>query len=112
MISRGPLLALAFIVSAASTSPRCARGQIAVDTVRQHLIGLYRSIAQGDTATLRPRLADDLVWIVGATGATIGKVQLLAAAGTVQSPAPRFESKRLAAEVGARPVEKAYITHR
>jgi hypothetical protein len=89
---RGRLFTLAVVMVAASTSPRDARSQAApADLFRERLVDMYRSIALGDTATLRLRLADSLVWIVGATGAGVSKAQLLAAAGTVQIPSPRFD---------------------
>ena len=43
-------------------------------------IGLqYRAIAVADTASLAPMLADDLVWIIGPSGASVTKTQFLAA---------------------------------
>jgi hypothetical protein len=50
-----------------------------------------RAIVAADTATLAPMLADDLIWIVGPTGAALTKPQLLAAAGRPQVPAPHFD---------------------
>jgi hypothetical protein len=50
----------------------------------------YATIARGDTAALRQRLSDDLVWVVGPSGAEIGKAALLSGVGQVQSPTPQF----------------------
>ena len=36
-------------------------------------------------------LADDVIWIIGPSGAALTKGQLLAAAGRPQTPAPRFD---------------------
>jgi hypothetical protein len=58
---------------------------------RDDLVAIYRAIARGDTSALRPYLADDLLWIVGATGDAIAKRQLLSAAAHAQTPAPRFD---------------------
>ena len=55
-------------------------------------IGLqYRAIAAADTASLAPMLADDLVWIIGPSGASLTKTRLLAAVSQRQTPPPRFE---------------------
>ena len=58
---------------------------------RRRLTELYQALVQGDTAALRPQLADDLHWVVGATGNDVTKSQLLSAAARVQNPAPRFD---------------------
>jgi ketosteroid isomerase-like protein len=50
----------------------------------------YTAIANGDTARLSARLADDLAW-VGWSGNPSTKAQLLAGAAHVQTPIPRFE---------------------
>src|SRR6184192_48346 len=54
-------------------------------------IGLqYRAIAAADTASLAPMLADDLVWIIGPSGASVTKTQFLAAVSQRQTPPPCF----------------------
>jgi hypothetical protein len=54
------------------------------------LDSLYGAIARGDSAALRPWLADDLVWTDGGSGAEAGKAQLLAARGRPQPVPPRL----------------------
>src|SRR5437899_10598182 len=54
-------------------------------------IGLqYRAIAAAATASLAPMLADDLVWIIGPSGASVTKTQFLAAVSQRQTPPPCF----------------------
>ena len=55
------------------------------------LVARYAAIARGDTAALRPQLADDLIWVIGTNGAEVTKLQLLSAVARPQVPAPRFE---------------------
>ena len=62
-----------------------------VDAFRRLLVAQYADIAHGDTAALRPRLADDLIWVIGANGNEVSKGQFLAAVAPLQVPAPRFE---------------------
>lgn len=68
--------------SSAQVKPREFRG--IVDSV-------YTAISRGDSAALGWRLADDLVWLVGAAGDKASKTQLLAAASHVQNPAVHFD---------------------
>lgn len=68
-----------------------ARVRGSTSPFRDDLVAIYRAIARGDTSALRPYLADDLLWIVAATGDVITKRQLLSAAAPVQTPAPRFD---------------------
>lgn len=80
-------------VTVASMSA-CARsrGGTRLDAeFRARLVAMNDALARADTAALRPRLADDLIWVIGASGAPVGKKELLAAAGTPQNPTPRFE---------------------
>jgi len=58
---------------------------------RDEIAGFNAAAARADTAALRRRLADDLIWVVGATSDTVGKARLLALAGTPQNPTPRFD---------------------
>lgn len=46
---------------------------------------IFAAIASGDTAVLRARIADDLHWVSGASGAVVGKTELLAAAARTSS---------------------------
>lgn len=55
------------------------------------IVARNTAAADADTAALRPMLADDLIWVIGATSDAVGKAQLLAAAGTLQNPKPRFD---------------------
>jgi len=50
-----------------------------------------RAIAAADTAVLSPMLAKNLVWILGPSGSSLNRGQLLAAVGQRQSPQTRFE---------------------
>lgn len=53
---------------------------------------LYGALARGDTAALRQRMADELVWTDGVTGAEVTKPQVLAiVAGRPRGAVPRTE---------------------
>ena len=71
----------------------CASTQYgALDTeFHERLVAFNTAMARADTAALDPQMADDLIWVIGATGNVVGKAQLLAAAGTPQSPVPHFD---------------------
>src|SRR3989442_15854814 len=51
------------------------------DRFQRLLVAQYTAIESGDTATLRTRLAEDLIWVVGVNGLELTKGQLLVAAG-------------------------------
>ncbi len=74
----------------------------------------YAAIASADTAVVRTRLADDLVWVVVNDGSTVGKSQLIAAVAHVQTPIPRFEidSLRVTLIAGAAVAEYRRTDHR
>ena len=89
---RPTVAALSVLALAASASPIPAGAQAEpVDAFRELLVTQYRDIAHADTAALRPHLADDLVWVLGANGKEVTKSQFLAAVSQPQVPAPRFE---------------------
>ena len=67
------------------------RGGASSAEFRELLVARNTAAADADTAALRPMLADDLIWVIGATSEAVGKAQLLAAAGTPQNPKPRFD---------------------
>lgn len=72
--------------------PRTARAQaLSPDAFRPVLDSLYGAAARGDSAALRPWLADDLVWVVGPTGAPATKAQILAASGRPPALPTQFE---------------------
>ena len=48
-------------------------------------------IAAADTANLAPMVGDDLIWILGPSGASLTKSQFLTAVSRRQRPPPRFE---------------------
>jgi ketosteroid isomerase-like protein len=66
------------------------RAQVSSRELRGVTDSLYAALTRGDSAALRRRLADDLVWVVGATGAEFSKSQLLELARQPQNPPPRF----------------------
>ena len=51
----------------------------------------YRAIAAADTASLGPMFAEDLIWVIGPTGAALTKRQLLGAIGRAAAGEPHFE---------------------
>lgn len=78
--------ALALLVLA-----RPADGQRSIGhDVAAALDSVYAAIARGDSARLRPWLADDLVWTDGTSGAEVGKARRLAASGRPPAVAPRI----------------------
>jgi hypothetical protein len=97
-----------------ATAPQLRAQPVSSNAVRSTVMKFYSALARGDTATLRPQLADVLEWIIGANGATVTKAQLLMAAGRPQVPAPRFEvdSVRALWTGGAAIVEYLRTDHR
>jgi ketosteroid isomerase-like protein len=71
----------------------CARGgDGSLDTeFHDRLVAFNTAVARADTAALGPQIADDLIWVIGATGDVVGKTRLLAAASTPQDPVPHFD---------------------
>ena len=71
----------------------CASGQDgSLDTeFHDRLVAFNTAMARADTAALDRQMADDLIWVIGATGGVVGKTQLLAAASTLQNPVPHFD---------------------
>ena len=59
---------------------------------RELIVARNTAAAEADTAALRPMLANDLIWVIGATSDAVGEAQLLAAAGTPQVPSPASRS--------------------
>ncbi len=82
------LLYCGSILAATACSPRHPTGSAA--EFRELIVARNSAAANADTAALRPMLADDLIWVIGATSDAVGKAKLLAAAGTPQDPKPRF----------------------
>lgn len=82
-------LALAIIGFIIAFSSLARAQDTSTADVHRLLSSLYSAIAHGDSTSARSLLADDLVWVVGSSGAIITKSQLLAAA-SAPSPA-RFE---------------------
>src|SRR5947208_7850890 len=79
--------------------PSIARAQAALASEFQSLLlARYAAIARGDTAVLRPQLADDLTWVIGTNGAEVTKLPFLAAVARPQAPAPRFEGDSVRAQ--------------
>ena len=78
------------LVRSAWPSPARAQADL-VDAFRPLLVAQYADIAHGDTTALRPRLADDLKWVIGASGNEVTRGQFLAAVAQPQVPAPRFD---------------------
>lgn len=66
-----------------------AQANVAVQ-FKQLLTAQYAAIAHGDTATLRTRLSEDLIWVVGANGAELTRPLFLGAVAHAQSPVPLF----------------------
>jgi hypothetical protein len=96
---RSARVALWSALLASCAAPRAARGQSAAAAVfRPVLDSLYGAAAQGDSAALRPWLADDLVWTDGGSGAEVGKARLLAARGRPPAIRPRLEIDSVRAE--------------
>jgi ketosteroid isomerase-like protein len=91
-MSRSLRYRLATSLLAVITAHRQVQGQVrAQREFRSAIDSLYGAIASGDSAALGRRLADDLVWLVGASGVEVTKAQLLAAASRVQEPAVHFD---------------------
>lgn len=83
-IARCVLLALFFGVA-----PSRARAQTTTE-VREAFDSLYAALGRGDTAVLRTRLGEELVWTDGVTGRDVSKAQVLALiAGRPAGTAPR-----------------------
>lgn len=59
--------------------------------LRPVLDSLYGALARGDTAALRARLAEDLVWLDAGSGREVTKAQLLTAAAGARGPAASYE---------------------
>lgn len=78
---------LALLITVAQPS----QAQGTTHELRGIVDSMYNAISRGDTAALRVRLADDLVWLFGASGAEASKTQLLAAASHVQNPPVHFD---------------------
>src|SRR5438477_12720512 len=76
-----------------------------VSDFRQQLSRLYSAINRGDSGAVRALVADNLVWIVGASGAPISKAQLVAAAGAANSTQFQLDSLRVHASDAAAVVE-------
>lgn len=87
------LWAIAVLVCAGSRAAHAQTGTQALlpNALRSALDRLYGAAASGDSAALRPWLADDLVWVVGATGAPATKAQILAASGRPPALPTRFD---------------------
>lgn len=51
----------------------------------------YQAISAADTTVLGPLWAPQLVWVLGPTGSSVTRSQLMAAVSRPQSPRPRFE---------------------
>jgi uncharacterized protein (TIGR02246 family) len=83
-------LACAGIFALASMpAPANAQTELA-NVFRPLLTAEYSATVRGDTASLKGMLADDLVWIVGNSGAELTKSQLIAASARIGKSAPRF----------------------
>lgn len=91
------------LAPAAGAQPAVARDLAPV------LDSLYAAIARGDSAALRPWLADDLVWIDGGSGIEVGKAQRLAASGRAAAIVPRFAIDSVRAE---RAGDVAFVSYR
>lgn len=88
MPGRGLRLVLCLAVVAGPK--HLAAQSVLTTTLENHVRDQYRALAAADTATLKRILADELVWVVGPTGAAVGKAAILAAASRPQNPPPRF----------------------
>ncbi|HVH31351.1 MAG TPA: nuclear transport factor 2 family protein [bacterium] len=89
---RATLAALCASALVPGALPSIARAQTNLaGRFQSLLLARYAAIARADTAALRPQLADDLRWVIGANGAEVTKPQFLAAVAQPQVPAPRFE---------------------
>ena len=55
------------------------------------LVAFNAAVARADTAALDHQIADDLIWVIGATGDAVGKARLLAAASIPQNPVPHID---------------------
>jgi Domain of unknown function (DUF4440) len=70
----------------------CTHTQRATDATFGSLIAArHAAMARGDTATVHRQLADDMNWVIGASGGTLSAAQFLAAVSHVQTPPPRYE---------------------
>lgn len=88
--------ALVACAGAPAAGARATRAPAAAPTsppgaFRPVLDSVYGAIARGDSAALRPWLADNLVWTDGGSGAEVGKAQRLAASGRPSAIVPRFD---------------------
>src|SRR5256885_10460883 len=84
------VLLVSALASLAWMSALSARSALA-DDFQRLLRAEYAAIEQADTSALRTRLADDLIWIVGANGVELTKRQFLSAAGRRQVLPPHFQ---------------------
>jgi ketosteroid isomerase-like protein len=84
--------ALLCVYAVVLAAPSLAQERAGADAeFRQLLVARYIAMADGDTAAIRPQLAHDLIWVIGATGDAVGKDQLLSLVARVQNPRPRFD---------------------
>jgi uncharacterized protein DUF4440 len=84
--------ALRCVCAVVFATPSLAQERPGLDAgFRQLLVARYIAMADGDTAAIRPQLAHDLIWVVGATGDAVGEDQLLSLVARVQNPRPRFD---------------------
>ena len=80
-------LGLAAIVAGAR-----AQSQRATDATFGSLIAArHAAMTRGDTATIHRQLADDMNWVIGASGGTLNTAQFLAAVSHVQAPPPHYD---------------------
>jgi hypothetical protein len=70
------------------------------ETMRPVLDGLYDAVGRADTAALRPRLAAELVWTDGVTGADVSRDRLLAVLGA-RGPGAAARTERDSLDVRA-----------
>src|SRR5256885_2585135 len=84
------VLLVSALASLARMSVLSARAALS-DDFQRLLRAEYAAIERADTSALRTRLADDLIWVVGANGVELTKRQFLSAAGRRQVPPPHFE---------------------
>jgi hypothetical protein len=96
-------------IAAVSVSAQTKSPAPPVEQFRQILTAEYATIARGDSARLAPSLASDLAWIIGPTGAHIGKTALLRGVAQGQSPAPQFSIDSVEARVIGRVALVEYL---
>jgi hypothetical protein len=88
-------------VNAVAPAIATARAQSPADasTFEKLITGRYAGMARGDSATVHRQIADDMHWVVGATGASIDAAQFLAGISHPQVPRPRFEIDSVRARI-------------